>query len=46
MSNEIGGFETFNIASAATEVPEPSSMLILGVGLIGLTVIARRRTRR
>lgn len=40
---ELRGTPTGGVVLAATQVPEPSSLIVLGLGLIGLGVFARSR---
>ncbi len=39
----LSHFDLFGIEQATTNVPEPSAMLLLGLGLTGLALIRRRR---
>jgi len=43
--NPFCGYETRGINGVWTRVPEPSTLTLLGVGLIGLTLLWRRRVR-
>jgi hypothetical protein len=45
-SNEFGVFPTFSAGVLGTEVPEPSSMIMLGSGLVAAAGVVRRRLSR
>jgi hypothetical protein len=51
ISNASGGFETFFLANARTpsegptvKVPEPATLGLLGLGLVGLAIVRRRKS--
>jgi hypothetical protein len=41
--SDVFGFDDFSVGSSAEVVPEPASMALLGVGLLGLRAIRRKR---
>lgn len=44
---ELPAFDNFEfVKSIATPIPEPSSWLLMGAGMVGLTLIARRKHTR
>lgn len=45
-ADEVGVFPTFSSGVLGTEVPEPSSILLLGSGLLGVAGVVRRRYQR
>jgi hypothetical protein len=44
LSNAGGTYRVDNINIDATAIPEPSTMLLVGVGLVGLVALRRRRS--
>jgi hypothetical protein len=44
-SEATGGLETFSLGVAAAPVPEPSALVLLGAGVVGIGLWARRRMR-
>lgn len=45
-NNQNDGFEdVFILAGAARTVPEPATLLLIGLGMLAVTVASRRRTR-
>ena len=43
LSNATGGFETFFVANAPAQVPEPGSLVLAGIALLGMAASLRRR---
>jgi PEP-CTERM motif len=46
-SDATGGLETFSVgAVGGTAVPEPTTITLLGLSLVGLHLVTRKRARR
>ena len=43
--NDLGGGATFDATLAPVVTPEPSSLLLLGTGLLGLAIVAFRKAK-
>jgi hypothetical protein len=44
-SDDTGSFTNFKLGQGAAAVPEPTTMLLLGSGLVGIAARARRRSK-